>query len=253
VTDPKKWWRKVPGGPFPPEFSHADALKAAVGWYAAEMVRRKHGSGGSGRTPTSWADLCDQYCAEVDARVRGADSTKTDQKKLAKALRRSVILASCPVAAHDDKLALVWLRELLTEVSKRTGAPRDPLTVRNIAAVLGYLYAFAQRIGAYPQDRRLPTEAHEFKSEIAAALDEKKKLGDVGRVACPIATARAVVHCAHISPLRRIMNARTASRARGPASSTRGVCTTTATKAASASSTPASSSRWAAGGSVQAR
>jgi hypothetical protein len=180
VDDPKKAWRKVPGGAIPASFDYDAAVTAAIGWYEGEMAQRKLARAiGGAETPTTWPELCDRYVEELGARVRGAASTRVDLKKLAKSLRLSNVLASRALAAHDDKLALVWLRQLLIEPSGRTGEPRDALTVRSRAAVVGYIYEFAQRIGAFPQDRRLPTDAPEFKAEIAAALEEKKKLGRV--------------------------------------------------------------------------
>ena len=85
------------------------------------------------------------------------------------------------------------------------GEPRDPLTVRNIARVLQEIYKFARTSGYFPQDRRLPTEAEEFKAEMSGALKEKAKLGLLSRVACPVETARAVVNNADVPQLRRIV------------------------------------------------
>ena len=206
-TDPKKSWKKIPGGPFPKEFDDRDkALVYARRWYETEMAERKLGENERRLAPLAWPKLCDLFSTDVGSRVRGADASRDELKKRATFLRSSALLSSRPVAEHDDKMAISWVRNILTEPRKgRQAGPRDPLTVRNIGRVLGEIYKFAQRSGHFPQDRRLPTEAEEFKAEISGALKEKAKLGQLTRVPCPIETASAVVNNPQVPPLRRIM------------------------------------------------
>ncbi len=206
-SDPKKRWKKIPGGPFPEAFdTKAKALLCARQWYATEMAARRLGATDQATGSTTWPDLCDLFVTEVSERVRGADASRDELKKRAKFLRASPFLCSRPVAEHTEKLAVGWARKILSEPKQGSeGVPRDALTVRNIARVLQEIYKFARSRGYFPQDRRLPTEAEEFKAEISGALKEKAKLGHITRVACPVETARAVANNPHVPELRRVM------------------------------------------------
>lgn len=133
---------------------------------------------------------------------------KHEAEKRAAFLRSSVILCSRPTGEHDDVLSVAWVRALLSEALGRKGResePRDPLTVRNAARISDSVYRFAQARGYYPKSQRRPTESDEFKAEISGALREKARLGQEGRVACPIETVKALVNCEAVPELRRIM------------------------------------------------
>ncbi len=207
--DAKKRWKKVPGGPFGPEFdTEKKALACARKWYEVEMAARARSCDALGTSRRSWPNVCDLFKVEAKARVRGADSTRDEAIKRATFLRPSAVLCAVPVSEHDDALALMWLRAILAEPKKKTGSedePRDPLTVRNIARVMREIYKFAQAKGYFPRERRLPTDSEEFKAEISGALKEKAKLGKLGRIACPMETVRAVVNNDGLSDLRRMM------------------------------------------------
>jgi integrase len=206
-SDPKKRWKKIPGGPFPKDFDTKDkALVCARRWYETEIAARHLDAGERRGSHVTWPELCDLFIEEVSNRVRGADASRDELKKRAKFLRAVPLLCSRPVAAHDDKLAVSWGRKTLSEPRRGSnGEPRDALTVRNIARVLQEIYKFARASGYFPQDHRLPTEAEEFKAEISGALKEKAKLGLLTRVPCPVETARAVVNNTELSELRRVM------------------------------------------------
>lgn len=164
-----------------------------------EMAERATAGTGA-RKPLTWPELCDDFQKEVDRRKRGADGSKDELKKRARFLRSSAILGAQLVEQHDAKLALVWLRDLLSTPKKGTsGQPRDPLTARNLSRVLSEIYRYALTAGAFPADRRLPTESDEFRQEINGALREKQKLGQVARVACPVATVMALASSENVS------------------------------------------------------
>ncbi len=204
--NPNKRWKKIPGGVLPAEFDNKDKVVAfAQQWFDAEMAARATAASEKSRT-YSWAQLCDEFVVEVEARTRGAAATRHDDKKKARSLRTSAILSSRPVAEHDEALGLYWIRKTLAEPKcVGSGEPRDPLTVRNMVRVLEKIYKFARRIGAYPSDRLLPTDGEEFKAELAGALKEKAKLGKEGRVACPTETVRAIVQCEDVTESHRIL------------------------------------------------
>jgi integrase len=213
VLDSKKAWKKIPGGPFESEIDTREkALVCARTWFEVEMAERQLARTRSKTAPMSWPQLCDAFCADVKARLRGADASKHEAEKRAVFVRRSPLLCARPVAEHDDVLAIAWVRALLSEPLGRKGRenePRDALTVRNVARCLDAIYKFAQANSYYPKTMRRPTEAEEFKAEIAGALKEKARLGLEGRVACPTESVRALVNCKAVPELRRIM-ARTA-------------------------------------------
>jgi integrase len=204
----RRKWKKIPGGPFPPEVNTKEkALACARKWYLAEMAERRLQQKPVAMTAT-WPALCDEFCEDVKKRLRGADASKDEAQRRSTFLRRSVLLCSRPVGEHDDTLAIAWVREILAEPlgrKGREGETRDALTVRNVARVLDGIYKFAQARGYLPKNMRRPTEADEFRAEIAGALKEKSKLGLEGRVACPTETVRALVHCAAVPELRRVM------------------------------------------------
>jgi integrase len=205
-ADPKKRWKKIPGGAFPePIDTEPKALVYAKRWYDMEMAERAVAVEQHAVAMTSWPCLCDAFHDEVDHRVRGADASRDELKKKAKLLRRSAMLCSRAVAEHDGRLVVAWVRKLLSEPKNGAGgAPRDPLTVRNAARVLTEIYRFAQRNGHFPMDRRLPTENDEFKAELAGALKEKAKLGKLARVALPVEIGRALATRPAVPWLRRI-------------------------------------------------
>jgi integrase len=208
-ADPKKKWKKIPGGPFGPEIdTRAKAMACARRWFETEMAERQLPERKAKVAAVSWPDVVDAFCLDVKARLRGADASKHEAEKRAAFLRRSAILCSRAVAEHDDTLAVAWVRTMLSEPLGRKGRedePRDALTVRNVARVLDAIYKFAQARGYFPKTLRRPTEAEEFKAEISGALREKQKLGQEGRVACPVETAKALVNCEAVPELRRIM------------------------------------------------
>jgi hypothetical protein len=207
--DTKKWER-IPGGAYPSEIDTEEkALACARAWYEIESADRAlKKSMAPIATSATWPDVCDRFVVDAKARLRGADASRHEAEKRGQFLRRSSILCTRPVSGHDDALAVTWLRSMLSEPLRRKGRedePRDALTVRNAARVLDAIYRFAQGRGYYPKDRRRPTEAEEFRAEIAGALKEKAKLGKEGRVACPTETVRALVNCREIPELRRLM------------------------------------------------
>ncbi len=209
-SDYTKAWRRIPGGAYPPEIDTPDkALACAEHWYQVEMAERAAGRDPTTRGTKAWPDVCDAFMKDVKERVRGADSTKDEGVRRGSFLRRAAVFSTKPIEEHDEPLALLWLRAILAEPKKgrdgSAGEPRDPLTVRNIARVLGAIYRFARRKGWFPKDRILPTEGDEFKAELSGALKEKAKLGKEGRVACPTETVRALVHCQTIPELYRVM------------------------------------------------
>jgi integrase len=203
-------WDKIPGGAYPPEVNTRDkALACAVRWYEVEMADRalKKSKTPEGTTAT-WPEVCDLFLVDVKARLRGADGSRHEAETRTGFLRRSPILCARSVREHEETLGVAWLRTMLSEPLKRKGRedePRDALTVRNVARVLDAIYKFAQAKGYYPKERRRPTEADEFRAEIAGALKEKAKLGKEGRVACPTESVRALVHCEDIPQQRRLM------------------------------------------------
>ncbi|MFO0739636.1 MAG: tyrosine-type recombinase/integrase [Labilithrix sp.] len=208
--DPKRRWKRIPGGAFPKHFETREkALECARRWYESEMACRKVAKTADACTaPATWPQLCDGFLESVKARVRGADSTRDELEAGARSLRKAPVLSSRGLAMHaDDNVALTWLRGMLSEPSARTKKPRDPLTVRNAAKVLTEIYRYARSIGLLPHDKRLPTESDEFKAELSGALTEKQKLGELVRVACPVETARALANSAAVAPLRRVMTA----------------------------------------------
>jgi len=207
--DARKRWKKIPGGAFPPAIdSEAKALKCARHWYLAEMEHRRSLMQGKPDPTVDWPAVIDAFCKDVQARVRGAGSTRHEALKRAAFLRPSEILCGRPIGDHDEDLAVRWVRQILREPLGRKGRedePRDALTVRNLAKVLHAIYVFAQAKGYYARDRRLPTESVEFKAEITGALREKAKLGKETRTACPVETARALVQDRHVPELRHII------------------------------------------------
>ena len=206
--DPKKAWKKIPGGAYPPAInSKAKALACAARWYEDEMARRKTARPATVGAPGAWPAVCDAFMADVKARAHGAAATKDELVRRAGFLKKDALLCSRPIGDHDDDTALAWIRAMLTQPRVDGGEPRDPLTVRNVAKVLDAIYRFAQRRGGIARDRRLPTQSDEFKAELSGALREKAKLGKLTRVACPVETARAVVLSAEVSALRRVMTA----------------------------------------------
>ena len=205
--DPKKRWKKIPGGPFAKSIdTEPKATACARKWVEVEMADRKIGRTSVPTAPLTWPDVCDAFHQDVDARVRGADGSRDELKKRAVFLRSNPTLCARPVAEHDEEIALIWLRQILAEPIAKGGRnrPRDPLTIRNIGRVLGLIYKFAERRGCFPAGRRLPTENQEFKAEISGALKEKAKTGKPGRLACPIESARAIVGCLALPELRRV-------------------------------------------------
>ena len=130
----------------------------------------------------TWPDVCDAFCVDVKARLRGADSSRHGEETRAKFLRHSAILCARPVAEHDDALALAWVRAILAEPLGYAGhedEPRDALTVRNIARVLDTIYKFAQANGHFPRERRRPTEAEGSRPGIAGALEGRRPSSDL--------------------------------------------------------------------------
>ncbi len=199
-------WKRIPGGAYPPEINTREkALACARRWYRAEMAERQLAKAAPTEAP-SWPDICQSFVEDVQKQVRGADGTKHEQITRGGFLARDPTLSLRPISEHDE-VALLWLRTMLSQ-PKRMGAddePRDPITVRNVARVLGSVYRFARRKGWFPKDRILPTQGDEFKAELAGALKEKKKLGKESRVACPTDTVMAIVHCEKIPEQRRLM------------------------------------------------
>jgi integrase len=205
IADARKSWRKIPGGAFPTEANTPEkALAHAARWFEGEMADRATRAAQPPDKSIDWAQLCDLFLADVAKRVRGADATRDELKKRARFLRSSEMLAGRPLARHDEELAVAWVRHLLSEPLPGKGEPRDPLTVRNVARVLGEIYRFARARGHLPAGRTLPTDGDEFRAEIAGALKEKAKLGKLTRVACPTETVAAIVACAEVPELRRV-------------------------------------------------
>jgi len=205
IANASKSWRKIPGGPFPPEANTPEkALTQAIRWFEGEMTDRAARAQQAPDKSIGWPQLCDLFLADVAKRVRGADATRDELKKRARFLRSSEMLAGRPLARHDEELAVTWVRHLLSEPLPGKGEPRDPLTVRNVARVLGEIYRFARARGHLPAGRTLPTEGDEFRAEIAGALKEKAKLGKLTRVACPTETVAAIVACTEVPELRRV-------------------------------------------------
>ena len=206
--NPKKRWKKIPGGPFPPAINTLPKATAfARDWYEIEMAERSTPRAPASASAMTWTAVCDAFIADVDKRVRGADASRDELKKRASFLRSAPLFCTAPIAQHTDELALTWIRKMLSEPLERTGEPRDPLTVRNVKRVLSEIYKFAQRRGYFPKGVRLPTEGEELKAELAGALKDKAKLGVVRRPACPIETVSAIVGSSELSDLRRVMTA----------------------------------------------
>lgn len=204
--DAKKRWKKIPGGAFPPEVdTEAKALACARKWYEVEMSERARGVAAAAG-PKTLAEVCVLFAMDVESRVRGSDATRDELIGRSKFLRKATLLATRPLAQHDDELAVTWIRQMLSEPRHGEGSlPRDPLTVRNVAKVLDEVYKFAQARGFLPKERRRPTECEGFKKEIAGALSEKQKLGKLTRVPIPVETVAAIVNSPNLPELRRAM------------------------------------------------
>ena len=88
--DPRKRWKKIPGGPFPKEFDTKDkALVCARLWYETEIATRQLEASGRRIAHLTWPEVCDLFVKDVSERVRGADASRDELKKRANFLRAS--------------------------------------------------------------------------------------------------------------------------------------------------------------------
>jgi integrase len=198
-------WLKIPGGAFPPAFDTKEkALMFAKEWYEqVEAEHRAQVAGAKPRPDATWDDICDAYIAEVKARMRGKPSTRHEAITLTNASLRRGILASGKPSENDENRCLVWLRALAIQNIAQPGKPyraRKPMTVRNIAKHLRYLFKFAVRSKLIPGLTANPTQGDEFRDELkglVARVEPREWL-------LPIESFTKLVSCPKVPANRRI-------------------------------------------------
>jgi integrase len=199
-------WVKIPGGVFPREFNTKEkALLFAEEWYA--QAKADHEPEPAATKPAddpAWDAICDAYIAEVRARMRGKASTRHEAITVTNASIRRGILATGKPADNDESKCLLWLRSLAHENIAKGGAPprtRKPMTVRNIAKHLRYLFKVALRKGLIPGMSSNPSTGDEFRDELKGLLATEEPREWL----VPAESFLKLVTCAEVPTPRRIV------------------------------------------------
>jgi integrase len=173
-------WIPIPGGVFPPEFdTRPKAMVFAELWYADKLAEHQAKIDAAkidaAKVPSdpTWDDICDAYIAEVQARMRGKGSTRYEAISSTNGSIRKGLLATGKPNENDETRCLEWLRTIATEnIAKKPGETRNrkPMTVRNIAKHLRYLFRLALRRKLIPGLTSNPMLGEDIREELRALV-----------------------------------------------------------------------------------
>lgn len=199
-------WVKIPGGAFPPAFDTTEkAMMLAKQWY--EDAKAEHGTKLAAVKPpreTTWDEVCDAYIVEIQARMRGKPSTRHEAITVTNASIRKGVLATVKPSEIDENHCLRWLRSIARENIASEGKPprfRKPMTVRNIAKHLRYLFKAVIRLKLVPGLTVNPTQGDEFRDELKALVAK----AEPREWLLPVESFAKLVACPQVPAHRRIM------------------------------------------------